>query len=33
MWKSPRPKPLYYSNSEEEINEITYQAFKTENDS
>lgn len=33
MWKSPRPKRLYYSNSEKEINEITYQAFKTENDS
>lgn len=33
MWKSPRPKHLYYSNSEEDINEITHHAFKTENDS
>jgi thermostable 8-oxoguanine DNA glycosylase len=33
MWKSPRPKHLYYSNSEEDVNEITYHAFKTDNDS
>ena len=33
MWKSPRPKQLYNSNTEEEINEITNLAFNTENDS
>lgn len=32
MWKSPRPKNLYLSNSEVEIKEITEIAFKTKSD-
>ena len=32
MWKSPRPKNLYLSNSEDEIKEITEIAFKTKSD-
>ena len=33
MWKSPRPKHFYNSNSEEKIKEVTSIAFKTDNDS